>query len=77
MPWGGRVEVRIDGQWGTICDSQWDALDGNVVCRSLGYGTVKTPYYGAQYGRGVGKIHFTELRCVLVLSRADPAYGVM
>ena len=62
MPWAGRVEARIGGVWGTICDSQWDGLDGNVVCRSLGYGTAKAPLYGAQHGRGVGKIHLTEVK---------------
>ena len=33
----GRVEICINNVWGTVCDRGWDTLDGNIVCKQLGY----------------------------------------
>lgn len=58
------MEVRVNNVWGTICDTEWDLPEANIVCRALGYGTAERAHYRATYGRGVGPIHYTRLRSV-------------
>ena len=62
----GRVEVCLDGLWGTVCDDGWDTNDATTVCRQLGY--IDTSNYGiptrvAYFGEGRGPIHLSIVEC--------------
>ncbi|XP_030848001.1 deleted in malignant brain tumors 1 protein-like isoform X9 [Strongylocentrotus purpuratus] len=60
----GRVEVRYDGQWGTVCDDLWDDADAAVVCRALGFGDTAAAIGQAMFGEGTNKIVLDNVECL-------------
>ncbi|XP_048726964.2 uncharacterized protein LOC125645466 isoform X2 [Ostrea edulis] len=62
----GRVELYVNGCWGTICDDA--AHPGvkmvEVLCRNLGLPSTYSEYAGAAYyGMGMGPIHYSFVHC--------------
>ena len=60
----GRVEVLYRGQWGTVCDDQWDLNDARVVCRELGFQDAEAAFQGSSVADGTGPIWLDDVRCV-------------
>ncbi|XP_036966568.1 macrophage receptor MARCO-like [Acanthopagrus latus] len=56
----GRVEVRRNGVWGTVCDDSFDTNDGTVICRMLGYTRASSVF---TEGAGSGQIWLDDLEC--------------
>lgn len=69
----GRVEVEVAGGgavWTSVCDTEWDMNDAQVVCQQLGYtaaiGAPLRAFYGESEGKisvHVSKIH-TSVLCL-------------
>ncbi|XP_029107709.1 antigen WC1.1-like [Scleropages formosus] len=62
-PCEGRVEVRRDEQWGTVCDDDWDMTDSSVVCRQMFCGDAVAAPDDFRFGPGTGNIWMDDVSC--------------
>ncbi|KAM6073690.1 HHIP-like protein 1 isoform 1-T1 [Chlamydotis macqueenii] len=61
----GRVEVYIDGEWGTVCDDGWGSPAAAVVCRQLGFPYVVRASKKAEFGEGTSlRILLDDVQCL-------------
>ncbi|KAK3576069.1 hypothetical protein CHS0354_018340 [Potamilus streckersoni] len=58
----GRIEILLGGQWGTVCDDDWDDRDATVVCRMLGFSSGQGAIE-ALFGEGSGPIWLSRVNC--------------
>ncbi|XP_077086831.1 galectin-3-binding protein A-like isoform X2 [Siphateles boraxobius] len=63
LPSSGRLEIYHDGQWGTVCDDEWDVAEAQVVCRQMGFPGAIAVTPGGQYGEGSGQIWVDDMNC--------------
>uniref|UniRef100_H0XHJ0 SRCR domain-containing protein n=1 Tax=Otolemur garnettii TaxID=30611 RepID=H0XHJ0_OTOGA len=59
----GRVELKHQGEWGTVDDYDWELQAAEVVCRQLGCGTAVEAPKGPHFGSGVGPIWLGYIVC--------------
>lgn len=56
----GRVELLHSGNWGTVCDDDFDINSGHVVCTQLECGSaIRLDFFGP----GTGTIHISKMKC--------------
>lgn len=64
LPDRGRVEIHINGEWGTVCNDRFDSRAASVVCRQLGYPYVLKVARRTEFGEGKGlRILLDEVKC--------------
>ncbi|PVD22132.1 hypothetical protein C0Q70_17937 [Pomacea canaliculata] len=74
----GRVEMMVNGTWGTVCSDLWSTMDAIVVCGMLGFPrTGSQAVVSSQFGHGSGPIWLDDVQCTgyeesLLNCRAKP-----
>ena len=48
----GRVEIWVNGTWGTICPTNFSTYDAQVICRVLGYDGIVNAIQSNVFGVG-------------------------
>ncbi|XP_062913396.1 deleted in malignant brain tumors 1 protein-like [Mobula hypostoma] len=61
----GRVEVRYNGRWGTVCSEKLDDTDANVICKQMNCGSMESIEYDSKkYLEGSDPIWLDEIGCL-------------
>ncbi|KAG7177113.1 Neurotrypsin-like 1, partial [Homarus americanus] len=60
----GRVEVKAFRRWGGVCHDMWGELEGDVVCRQLGFSLgAREVLLNSHFGSSRGQYLMDDLNC--------------
>ncbi|NWX35985.1 C163A protein, partial [Notiomystis cincta] len=63
-PCAGRVEVKLQGRWGSVGDDNWYMEDAEVVCQQLNCGSAAGAYSALdRFGAGEGPVSLALVDC--------------
>lgn len=60
----GRLEVRHEDVWGTVCDDRWSLRNADVVCGQLLLGTPKVSLYVGLENLNASKFWLDDVSCL-------------
>ena len=61
--YAGRIEVKYNGTWGSVCDDGFDINVGHVICRQRGYPEAIAIPCCSAFGEGRGPFWLAGVKC--------------
>eukprot|EP00094_Tigriopus_californicus_P014360 TCALIF_13928-PA protein Name:"Similar to lgals3bpb Galectin-3-binding protein B (Danio rerio)" AED:0.37 eAED:0.37 QI:0/0/0/0.25/1/1/4/0/226 len=59
----GNIQIFHMGEWGSICDDEWDAVEAKIACKELGFPGAIGPTHSSQFGYSLKRIWMDNMYC--------------
>ncbi|XP_033123557.1 uncharacterized protein LOC117122158 [Anneissia japonica] len=59
----GRLEIKVNDVWGTVCDDFWNDTSSHVACHQLGFPAAVLFRTAGESNAGSGRIVLDDVRC--------------